>query len=242
MKQKRKKLGSKLLGFLLTLALVLGLMPGMGLTAYAADGDTSYTLTIPSTLSVANSGWNATSGLTAAVTSGDTFDSSKKLSVTATSTNSWSLVSGSNSVGYNLATTTGAYSSSATPASWAFSAAELNETSGTNKDMGIIVEDYSTKPAGTYQDTVTFTASVVSAIKILTLTGRLFGNSGIVEKSIEIEYTDNDTWKDIAERYDEVSLRDSDLGPEGKIVMFWRDMSQGLYGCELKSNELLEPG
>ena len=36
MKQKRK-LGRKLLSFLLTLALVLGLMPGMSLTAYAAS-------------------------------------------------------------------------------------------------------------------------------------------------------------------------------------------------------------
>ena len=36
MKQKRKS-GRKLLSFLLTLALVLGLMPGMGLTAYAAS-------------------------------------------------------------------------------------------------------------------------------------------------------------------------------------------------------------
>ena len=35
MKQKRKKLGRKLIGFLLTLAMVVGLMPGMGLTAYA---------------------------------------------------------------------------------------------------------------------------------------------------------------------------------------------------------------
>jgi hypothetical protein len=33
---KKRKLGRKLLSFLLTLALVLGLMPGMGLTAYAA--------------------------------------------------------------------------------------------------------------------------------------------------------------------------------------------------------------
>ena len=36
MKQKRK-LGRKLLSFLLTLAMVVGLMPGMSLTAYAAD-------------------------------------------------------------------------------------------------------------------------------------------------------------------------------------------------------------
>ena len=37
MKKKRKKLGRKLLSFLLTLAMVVGLVPGMGMTAYAAD-------------------------------------------------------------------------------------------------------------------------------------------------------------------------------------------------------------
>jgi len=40
---QRKKLGRKLLSFLLTLALVLGLMPGMGLTAYAAPTETLLT-------------------------------------------------------------------------------------------------------------------------------------------------------------------------------------------------------
>ena len=39
MKQKRKKLGRKLLGFLLTLAMVVGPMPGMGMTALAVDAD-----------------------------------------------------------------------------------------------------------------------------------------------------------------------------------------------------------
>ena len=157
---KKRKLGRKLLSVLLTLAMVVGLMPGMGMTAQAADNVSTYTLQIPSTLNVSAAGWNATSGLTAAVTSGDTFDSGKKLSVTASSANSWSLVSGSNSVGYNLATATGTYSSSATSASWEFTAAELNTSGGTNKAMGIIVDDYSSKPAGTYQDTVTFTAKV----------------------------------------------------------------------------------
>lgn len=42
MKQKRK-LGKKLLSVLLTMALVLGLMPGMGLTAYAAPTETLLT-------------------------------------------------------------------------------------------------------------------------------------------------------------------------------------------------------
>ena len=159
MKHRSKKLWS----ILLSLVLVLSLVPAFSMTALAADNSTDYTVTIPATLTVANSGWNATAGITAAVKSGDTFDTGKKLSVTATSTNSWSLVSGSNSVGYNLATATGAYSSTATPASWEFSATELNASGGTNKAMGIIVDDYSSMPAGTYQDTVTFTAKVENA-------------------------------------------------------------------------------
>ena len=79
-----------------------------------------------------------------------------------------------------------------------------------------------------------------AATKTLTLTGRYMDRSvgGLVTKSLEIEYTDNDTWKDIAERYDEVSLKVSEGGPsEGKIVVFWDDPSQDIDGCHLKSNE-----
>lgn len=151
MKKKRKKLGRKLLGFLLTLAMVVGLMPGMGITAQAADGDTStYTLTIPSTLTVSGSGWNATEGISATGTLAD----GKKLTVTAGSANSWALKSGDNSVGYKLAT---ASTDTEATTSWEFT--ELSSTA-TKKDMGIIVEDYSSMPAGTYTDTVTFTAKV----------------------------------------------------------------------------------
>ena len=145
--------------FALAAALAIGIF-GISVPAKAAENSTDYTITIPAMLSVANAGWNATDGITAQVKSGDTFDSSKKLTVTAASTNNWALKSGNNSVGYNLATTTGTYSNNATPASWEFSATELNANGGTNKDMGIIVEDYSSMPAGTYTDTVTFTAKV----------------------------------------------------------------------------------
>ena len=151
------------LSIFLTLVMLLGMIPGMSLTAQAADNSTDYTVTIPATLSVANSGWNDAGGITAAVKSGDTFDTGKKLTVTAASSNSWALKSGDNSVGYNLATATGTYSSTAEVPSWEFSATELNTSGGTKKAMGIIVEDYSAKPAGTYQDTVTFTASVENA-------------------------------------------------------------------------------
>ena len=59
-----KHRGLKFLSLLLTLALLVGLLPGMSMTALA-DGDSTYTLTIPSTLTVANSGWNATDGISA---------------------------------------------------------------------------------------------------------------------------------------------------------------------------------
>ena len=156
----------KLASLALAGALTLGLLPALSSPALAADGDTTYTLTIPSTLTVANSGWNATDGISAT----GTLASGKKLTVTASSANSWALKSGDNTVGYNLATATGTYSSSATPASWEFTAAEVAASGGTNKGMGIIVDDYSSKPAGTYQDTVTFTAKVENAATTRTVT------------------------------------------------------------------------
>ncbi len=82
-----------------------------------------------------------------------------------------------------------------------------------------------------------------AATKTLTLTGVCIDNNTGDEttKFLEIEYTDNDTWKDIAERYDEVSLVSNIHGPsEGKIVMFWHE-NEVNYGCELKSNECTYP-
>lgn len=142
----------KLASLALAGALTLGLLPAFSSPALAADGDTSYILTIPSTLNVANSGWNATSGISAT----GTLASGKKLTVTATSANSWALKQqdGSETVGYKLAT---ASTDTEATTSWTFDS--LSSTA-TKKAMGIIVEDYSSKPAGTYQDTVTFTAKV----------------------------------------------------------------------------------
>lgn len=171
----------KTLALLLALMMVLSLVPAMGIAAYADD--TSYTLTIPSTLTVANSGWNATDGISAT----GTLASGKKLTVTASSANSWALKSGENTIGYNLATATGTYSSSATPASWEFTA--LTNTA-TNKPTGIIVENYDDKPAGTYQDTVTFTAKVEDAVVVKNLT----------VGDVTLDYCDGDTWQQIVDR------------------------------------------
>ena len=121
---------------------------------YAApETPSTYTITIPSTLTVSGSGWNATGGISAT----GTLASGKKLTVTATSANSWALKSGDNSVGYKLAT---ASTDTTATTSWEFT--ELSSTA-TNKAMGIIVENYDSKPAGTYTDTVTFTAKVENA-------------------------------------------------------------------------------
>ena len=152
----------KLTTFALAAALAIGTF-GISVPVNAAENSTDYTITIPATLTVAQSGWNATDGITAQVKSGDTFDTSKKLTVTAESTNSWALKSGQITIGYNLATATGTYSATAEVPVWEFSAADLNADGGKTNPMGIIVEDYSSKPAGTYQDTVTFTAKVEDA-------------------------------------------------------------------------------
>jgi len=140
----------KLASLALAGALTLGLLPALSSPALAADADTTYTLTIPSTLTVSGSGWNATDGISAT----GTLESGKKLTVTVSSANSWALKSDDNSVGYKLAT---ASSDTEATTSWEFT--ELSDTA-TTKPMGIIVEDYDNKPAGTYQDTVTFTAKV----------------------------------------------------------------------------------
>ena len=177
----------KLASLALAGALTLGLLPAFSSPALAADGDTSYTLTIPSTLSVANSGWNATDGISATGTLAD----GKKLTVTASSANGWALKSGDNSVGYKLAT---ASSDTEATTSWEFT--ELSNTA-TIKPMGIIMEDYSSKPAGTYTDTVTFTASVEDARHLysITLTGP-YSNFTLV-----MEFYEGDTWNDMAVKY-----------------------------------------
>ena len=216
------KIKKKILSLALAGTMALGLMPGMTMTALA-DGDTSYTLTIPSTLTVADKGWNATDGISAT----GTLATGKKLTVTAESTNGWKLVSGSNNVGYTLTTASGGNQTT----SWEFTTLD-----GTAQPMGIIVENYDGKPAGTYTDTVTFTASVVSATKKLTFTGQYFdydtGKS--VPYSVDVEYTDDDTWGDLVNKYDWIITDDYINAPDGKIVKI---ASVGDYGGEVKSRE-----
>ena len=130
---------------------------------YATENIPTYTISIPATITVGNSGWNEFSGGIRAT--GSNFRETQTLSVTANSEHNWSLVSehSTDTIGYNLVSSnTSTYSSSATPATWEFSKSELEETNGTTKTAGIVVEDYSNKNPGNYEDTVTFTVSVIS--------------------------------------------------------------------------------
>ena len=220
-----KKTFKRIISILLSIMMIVGVFTIVPITASAAEEtDTStYSLVIPSTLNVQNSGWNAVGEISAT----GTLAQGKKLTVSAESANSFALVSGENSVAYTMKS---AEADTAATTAW-----EFTELPG-SAAFGIDVSDYSSKPAGTYQDTVTFTASVVSAAKKLKLTGKYIDPSagGFVTYSLTIEYTDNDTWSDIAGRYDEVSIQNNPHGPQGKIIYFWFNDGDG---PQLKSSE-----
>ena len=209
-----KHRGTKILAMLLSFVLVLGLLPGV--TAWA-----DYTITIPAALTVENSGWNDAGGISATGTAGT------KLTVTASSTNGWALKSGENSVGYTLTTAAGG----APTTTWEFATLD-----GTAQPMGIIVDEYSAKPAGTYTDTVTFTASAAAAIKTLTFSGEFRDprTGNYVPYSVDVEYTDDDTWGDLVNKYDWIVTEDYSNAPDGKIVKI---ASVGRRGGEVKSHE-----
>ena len=148
----------------LVAAMTIGTL-GFSVPAKAADKSTDYTITIPATLTVEQKGWNAIDGITAKVKSGDTFDSSKKLTVTAASANEWNLKSGKNAIAYKMASATEqekSYADATATTSLEISAEDLN-TGNYEAPFGIVVEDYTDKPAGEYKDTVTFTAKVEDA-------------------------------------------------------------------------------
>ena len=91
--------------------------------------------------------------------------------------------------------------------SWEFT--ELS-SAATTKPIGIYVSDYSNKPAGTYTDTVTFTAKVETAgpqLHSFTLTGPTTGNTLLVE------FYDGDKWSNMVTKYSLIKdYGDGDVG------------------------------
>jgi len=122
--------------------------------------ESDYTLTIPSSFTVANAGWNKIEG---GVTASGTLADGKKLVVTAQSDNGWALKSGDNSIGYNLAATgdeNSVYNANAEAPTWEF---DTLTAEGVSQTAGLIVDNYDEAPAGNYSDNVVFTAGVKDA-------------------------------------------------------------------------------
>lgn len=224
---------------ILTLALVGAMLTATGITAFAADPTTDvtyevapvYTVVIPETVTLTDSGTTETISIYGA-TANDNVVIGKKQKVNVALTASTNGFNVKNADGNEVAYTVNDKNAVADLTTVAACDA------GAKTDTNITFTKTGTAAyAGTYTDTLTFTVSLADAVttKKLTLTGEYFDDEimDFVTKSLEIEYTDNDTWKDIAGRYDEVSLVDNPYGPsEGKIVYFW-----GLHGCQLKSYE-----
>ena len=158
-----------------------------------AEGEpvtSDYTLTIPATLAVENSGWNSIGDLTAT----GTLAHGKKLNVTATSENSWNLTSDENTVAYKLCGETEkekTYADAADTTALDISKESLEQTGGFSVPIGIVVEDYSSKPAGDYSDTVTFTAKVEDAVTAPTLAGVTLTDGMIIEPHCNVDGDDN---------------------------------------------------
>ena len=66
------------------------------------------------------------------------------------------------SIGYTLAS----QDNGSQNTTWKFTADEVNASGGTTKPVGVIVNDYSSNTLGTYEDTITFTASVIDTIVV----------------------------------------------------------------------------
>ena len=154
--------------------------------APASATSSTYTITIPDTLTVQNIGWNELEG---GITASGDLESGAKLVITASSDTNFNFVkSGDNTAQIPYVFTSRdagngkSYSDvqSSGVTSWTFD--KLTEA-GTSHDVGIVIDDYSNMPAGTYKETVTFTAKVENAVTTRTVTwdSSVFGNINLFE-------------------------------------------------------------
>lgn len=134
--------------------------------------DEAYLLSVPADFTITRSGWNSIGSITAKYNGTNAgFDPAKKLVVTATSTNSFKLTASgvTDTISYSLMSGDSA-SSAVEMTTFEFTAAEINKEGGTSRPIGVNVEDYSTKSAGDYEDEITYTVSVESAVTTKTVT------------------------------------------------------------------------
>ena len=202
-----------------------------------AEGETvtsDYTLTIPATLAVANSGWNSIGDLTAT----GTLAQGKKLNVTATSENSWKLTSGENTVAYKLCgetEKTKTYAEATDTTSLDISKELLEQTDGFSVPIGIVVEDYSEKPAGDYSDTVTFTARVEDAAPVLTYieVGKAY-NDGL--DNVKFYYIPGETYRQAVQNHGQESGMNWNIyNGNNNTTIYW-DRGEGNLHINGKDN------
>ena len=129
--------------------------------AVAVDNVSDYTLTIPASFDIKNEGWNEIGDISV---TGQLADG-RKLVVNAESDGEFALVNQSDDtqkIDYTLKNSAEGEETT----SWEFE--ELSETPATQK-IGVDVSPFRGMPAGSYTDTVTFTASVEDAVNIVDL-------------------------------------------------------------------------
>lgn len=123
--------------------------------------DETYTLTVPESLRIANTGWNAMDSMTVKYSGSNTgFNTAKKLVVTASSANSFKLVADgvSSTISYFLATDSAATSGTT---EFTFTAAQI--TAGTSQTLGVKVGSFEGASDGTYTDEITYTVAIQDA-------------------------------------------------------------------------------
>lgn len=143
--------------------------------------DETYTLTVPESLRIANTGWNAMDSMTVKYSGSNTgFDPAKKLVVTASSANSFKLVADgvSSTISYFLAT--GQNDTSATT-SFTFTAAQI--TASASQTLGVNVGTFDGASNGTYTDEITYTVEVQSTTTTASVSDMLTNGAVTVVKA-----------------------------------------------------------
>ena len=230
MKNKLKRTTSMLC------ALTVAAVP-MTMSAFTASATentntvSDYTLTIPSSFTVANAGWNKIEG---GVKASGTLADGKKLVVTAESDNGWALKSGDNAIGYNLAKAEADFNANAEVPTWEFYTLTAE---GASQTAGLIVDNYDEAPAGNYSDNVVFTATLKNGFSIPVVGG----------EPLKLEYDENDTWQDMVDKYPDIlSVRHwNNEVAEVDIVMYSgkelkHDDSTNLFTCVIPSDKVVD--
>ena len=178
----------RIISTFLAASMITTCMAGMSVPA-SADGETStYSITIPSTLDVSGAGYTQlTGGITA-----NGSNISGKLTVSAESAHTWNLqetTDSSKKVPYKL--TSNSTGDPTEKTKWEFTPTDGTINGSENVYVYIAETDYNNAAAGTYTDTVTFTASVEDAVTAPTLAGVTLTDGMIIEPHCTVGGEDN---------------------------------------------------